>query len=159
MAGYLDTYGVSDARRIKLIKRFAIGAVSAAVIGLLLFLFLRNFSERRIANRFLDAVKSGQYQRAYETWGCTAANPCRDYKFEKFMEDWGPSGIYAKVKEGKYTIEDACGPGVVFTLELPGNEPVGIYVKRDDKTMSYAPWPRCPGRHLHLWEFIKSRFS
>jgi len=159
MTGYLDSYGVADVRRIKIIKRIAIITVTALVAGLILFLFLRNFSERRVADRFLSTVKAREYPKAYEIWGCTAAAPCRDYKFEKFMEDWGPTGLYAKVNEGRFSIEDACGPGVVFTLEIPGVEAVGIYVNRTDKTMSYAPWARCPGRHLHLWEFIKSKFS
>lgn len=159
MPGYLEGYGVEEARRGQLIKRIIIGTASAAVLGLLLFLFFRNFSERRVANSFLNAVKARDYQKAYATWGCTAATPCRDYKFEKFMEDWGPNGVYAKANDAHYSIEDACGGGVVFTLEMPGVEPLGIYVNRQDRTVSYAPWPRCPGRHLHLWEFIKKQFG
>jgi len=159
MADYLEGYGVEDARRGKLIKQIVIGTISAAALGLLLFLFFRNFSERRVANRFLDSVKARDYQAAYATWGCTPSTPCRDYNYQKFMEDWGPTGVYAKISEGRYSIEDACGGGVVFTLEMPGVEPLGIYVNRTDKSISYAPWPRCPGRHLHLWEFIKKQFG
>ncbi len=159
MAGYLDNYGVDDARRGKLIKQIAIGTLAVAVAGLGLWLFFRNYGERKVAHHFLDALRSKDYQSAYSLWGCTPATPCRDYDFKRFMDDWGPSGIYAKASEGRYSIEDACGPGVVFTLEVPGTESLGIYVNRQDRTISYAPWPRCPGRHLHLWEFIKSRFS
>lgn len=160
MAGYLEEYGVQDERRGRIIKRIAIIGVCSVVAGLLLFLFFRNFGERRVANAFLDSVKSKDYQKAYRLWGCTPQTPCRDYRFEKFLEDWGPNGVYKRVSEARYSIEDTCGPGVVFTLEIPGNEEaVGIYVSRTDRTISYAPWPRCPGRHLHLWEFIKSRFA
>ena len=160
MAGYLDNYGVDEARRGKLVKRIILIGLCAAVVGLAAFLFFRNFSERRVANAFLDAVKAKDYQKAYTTWGCTMEKPCRDYRFEKFMEDWGPNGVYKRVGEASYTIEDACGPGVVFTLEVPGaEEPVGIYVNRTDKVVSYAPWARCPGRHLHLWEFVKAQFG
>lgn len=158
MAGFLDEYGVQDERRNRIIKRIALVTLAVGVTTLLLWLFLRNYQERQIANRFLDAVHAKDYQKAYELWGCTAANPCRDYDFKRFMEDWGEQGVYARAAS-KYSIEDACGPGVVFTLEVPGAEAVGIYVNRADKTIGYAPWPRCPGRHLHLWEFIKSRFS
>jgi hypothetical protein len=159
MAGYLEEYGVEDTQRNRLIKRGLLALLAVVVVGLALFLFFRNFQERRVANAFLDAIRAKDYQRAHNIWGCTAANPCRDYKMDRFMQDWGPNGEYAKASEGRYSIEDACGPGVVFTLEIPGVEAVGIYVNRADKTMSFAPWPRCPGRHLHLWEFIKSRFS
>jgi hypothetical protein len=154
MAGYLEEYGVEEARRGKLLKRIALSALVAIAVGLALYFFLRNFQERRVANRFLDDLKTKNYQAAYELWGCTATSPCRDYKFEKFLEDWGPKGLYAQASEGKFTIEDACGPGVVFTLEIPGTEPLGLYVNRADKVLGYAPWPRCPGRHWHLWEFL-----
>lgn len=159
MAGYLEGYGVEDARRGRILKKVALITVVSAVVALILWLFFQNFQERRIADAFLDAVKARDYQKAYTLWGCTPANPCRDYNFQRFMDDWGPKGVYAAASSGRYSIEDACGPGVVFTLELPGAEPVGIYVNRADRTMSYAPWPRCPGRHWHLWEFLKSRFA
>jgi hypothetical protein len=32
-------------------------------------------------------------------------------------------------------------------------------VNADNNTLSYAISPRCPGKHLQIWEFIKSRFS
>jgi hypothetical protein len=75
------------------------------------------------------------------------------------MEDWGPKGQYANVKAARVSIVDSCGDGVVSTLVLPNTEPFGLYVERSTKVLSFAPWPRCPGRHLHLWEFIRSRFS
>lgn len=158
MAGYLDSYGVADQRREGKIKTIAIAVAVIAVAGLAGFLFFRTFSERRVANSFLDTLRAQDYAGAYRTWGC--ATPCRDYPLNKFMEDWGPKGVYAKAPaQGRYTISDICGEGVVFTLETPGTDPVGIWVSRTDHAMSFAPWPRCPGRHLHLWEFIRSRFS
>jgi hypothetical protein len=159
MAGYLEDYGVQDAQRAKIVKRTLIVGFFTILLGLILFFFFRNFPERRVANEFLDAIRAKDYQRGYTLWGCTPSTPCRDYSLQRFMDDWGPNGVYSRATSGHYSIEDACGPGVVFTLEVPGAEAIGIYVSRTDKTISYAPWPRCPGRHLHLWEFLKSRFS
>jgi hypothetical protein len=157
MSGYLDSYGVADRRREGLIKRVAIGSIIVIVVGLAVFFILHNLSERRVANRFLDAVRAKDYALAYRDWGC--ATPCKDYPLEKFMEDWGPNGVYKNAAQGHFTTVDTCGEGVVLTLEMPGVEPVGLWVDRQTQTMSYAPWPRCPGRHLHVWEFIKSKFS
>ena len=156
MSGFLDNYGVADQRREGLVKRVVIMSLTVAVIGIVLFFFLRTFREERVANSFLDSVRAHDYPQAYKTWGC--AIPCKDYPLNKFMEDWGPTGIYKSANDAKFTIADVCGTGVVLTLEMPNNDPTGIWVDRKDRTMSFAPWARCPGRHLHLWEFVKSKF-
>ncbi|HZT38473.1 MAG TPA: hypothetical protein VFA28_11275 [Bryobacteraceae bacterium] len=159
MAGYLDTYGVQDAKREKRWKWILLTSAAAAVIGLALFLFFRNFREERAAKAFLEALRAHDYQGAYQRWGCTAQNPCRDYSFQKFMEDWGPNGQYKNVNAVQFTTVDACGQGVVLTVEYPNAEPFGLWVDRSTQTLGFAPWPRCPGRHWHLWDFIKSRFG
>ncbi len=159
MAGYLDTYGVQDAKREKRWKWIILVSAAVVVIGLVLFLFFRNFREERAARAFLDALRAHDYQRAYELWGCTPQNPCRDYSFQKFMEDWGPNGQYKNVNAVQFTTVDACGQGVVLTVEYPNAEPFGLWVDRSTKTLGFAPWPRCPGRHWHLWDFIRSRFG
>jgi hypothetical protein len=159
MAGYLDTYGVSDQKRERLTKKIVIALLITAVVGLSLFLFFRNFSEKRVAGSFFDALRANDHREAYRIWGCTEQTPCRDYSFEKFMEDWGPQGAYSNIHEARVTTVDACGEGVVLTVSVPNVEPFGIWVERSTHTMSFAPWPRCPGRHLRIWEFLKNRFS
>jgi len=57
------------------------------------------------------------------------------------------------------TVVDSCGGGVVTTIEFPNAQPFGLWVDRGNKTLSYAPWPRCPGRHWHFLEFIQRQFS
>jgi len=54
---------------------------------------------------------------------------------------------------------DSCDSGVVFDIEYPGADEFGLWVERQTKIISFAPWPRCPGRHLQIWQFIKSRFG
>ena len=159
MAGYLDTYGVKDLRRERRTKRIIIGVVLAAVVGLALFFFLRNFQEKRVVNRFFDALRANNHQEAYRIWGCTPENPCRDYSFEKFMEDWGPGQMYGNAAAARITTVDACGEGVVMTIAFPNAEPFGIWVDRKTRTLGFAPWPRCPGRHLNFGGFFRSFFS
>ena len=159
MAGYLDTYGVADEKRSRMTKRIALWTVAAVIAGFILFLIFHNFSEKRAVAHFLDAIRAGSYQDGYRMWGCTPSTPCRDYSFEKFMEDWGPKGQYANAKALRTTTVDSCGTGVVSTVEYPGADPFGLYVDRSTKTLSFAPWPRCPGRHWHLWEFIQRLFG
>jgi hypothetical protein len=159
VAGYLDTYGVADARRERRWKAIVLGVLAFAIVALVVFLFFRNRAEKGVANNFLDALRAHNYQRAYQIWGCTPESPCRDYSMQKFMEDWGPNGLYRNAGAIHFTMVDACGAGVVLTVQYPNAEPFGLWVDRSTKVMGFAPWPRCPGRHWHLWEYLKSRFS
>ncbi len=159
MAGYLDTYGVAEQKRERRTKQILIVTGVTLAVALLLFLFFRNFSEKRAVSHFLDAVRAGKYQDAYHMWGCTPETPCRDYGFDKFMEDWGPKGQYAGGQGARVVNVDACGEGVVMTLQVPNNEPVGIWVQRKTDVLGFAPWPRCPGRHWRFGDFFKRIFG
>src|SRR5690242_8049896 len=92
MAGYLEDYGVEEARRGRLIKRIVISVVVLAVVGGIAHFSLRSYSAKRQVDNFLLALRNKDYQTAYRMWGCTENSPCRDYTFDKFMEDWGPKG-------------------------------------------------------------------
>lgn len=160
MAGYLDSYGVTDHKRERRIKQILLGTALAAIVVFAGIVFLRNFQEKRAVNRFFDALKAGNHQEAYRIWGCTPESPCRDYAFEKFMEDWGPGGAYGKADAARITTVDSCGAGVVMTIHYPQTEPFGIWVDRQTHTLGFAPWHRCPGRHLNLrgfWENLTNR--
>lgn len=159
MGGYLDTFGVTDAKRERRTKQVVIVVASVAAAALLLFLFFRNFQEKRTLSRFLDAVRAKNYQQAYQIWGCTPQAPCRDYAFEKFMEDWGPQGQLGKVENAQVGNVDSCGNGVVMTLEIPNAEPTGIWAERGSGTLGFAPWPRCPGRHFNPGGLFRNWFS
>jgi hypothetical protein len=157
MSGYLEEYGVEEQHRAFIVKRVAIGVAAALLVALVLFLVLHNRSEKKAGENFLAALRAGNYQHAYVLWGCTAAKPCPDYSYQKFLEDWGPKGVYADSKDGRIANVDSCGDGVVLTMNFPKTDPFGMYVDRSTKTLGFAPWPRCPGRHWHLWDFIKSK--
>ncbi len=157
MAGYLDNYGAGDDTRSRIVKKAALYTVIAAVVVLAAFLFFHNRTETNRVREFLSQIRSQNYQQAYQMWGCTPQTPCRDYAFQKFMEDWGPQGRYPDPNATRLTTVDSCGTGVVVTIEYPNAEPFGLYVDRQKKDIGFAPWPRCPGRHWHFWEFIQRK--
>lgn len=159
MAGYLDEYGVADARREHNVKRIAIGLAILVLVGLGVFFFFRNRAEERVMNGFLAALRDKRYQEAYAMWGCTPQTPCPYYSPERFTDDWGPSGNYKNPEGMKIENVDACDTGVVFDVSYPGADDQGLWVERKTKFISYAPWPRCPGPHLQIVEFLKSRFG
>ncbi len=157
MAGYLDEYGVQDARRERLTKRIVIWGLAALIVGTSVFFYFRDWSEERVMDRFIALLKQQQYQEAYRMW--ETPDSARLYPPEKFTEDWGPAGSYKNAASLKIEDVDTCNAGVVFNIAYPGTENFGLWVERKTGIISFAPWPRCPGAHLQIWEFLKSRFG
>ena len=162
MSSYLETYSAAEehhAGRIRLIKRISVAAVSAIIVGLILFGIFRNRSEEQQARTFLGFLNAKDYQAAYRMWGCTDTHPCPDYPLNKFMDDWGPKSTHADESSAQIGLSQSCGSGVLIRIDYKGPlEPVPLWVERDGKTISFAPWPECPGRHLHLGAWLRSLF-
>jgi len=157
MAGYLDEYGVKDARRERVTKQILIWGALAVLVGVSAFFYFRNFSEERVVDRFINLLKQQQYQQAYKMW--ETPESAKFYPPGKFTEDWGPMGAYKNAAALRIQNVDACDAGVVFGMSYPGADDFGLWVERKTGIVSFAPWTRCPGRHLQIWEFIKSRFG
>jgi hypothetical protein len=157
MAGYLDEYGVVDARREQRRKRIVLWSVLAVIAGGSAFLYFRNWTEERALNHFVTLLQQQKYQEAYQLW--QTPEIAKFYPPEKFAQDWGASGEYKNASALQIRGADSCDAGVVFDMAYPGTEDFGLWVERKTKIISFAPWPRCPGPHLQIWRFIKSRFG
>jgi len=159
MAGYLDAYGAGDDKRERLVKRILIWGLVAVVAGAALYFAFRNYSEEQVVKKFFTLLQSKDYQSAYKMWGCTQDTPCKYYPPDKFNADWGPGSAFGSLTAGTIQNVDACGTGVVFNLQIPNAEEIGLWVERDTGILSFAPWPRCPGPHLQVWKFLKSKLG
>ena len=163
MASYLEAYGAAEehrAKRVQLIKNSAIVLVSALVIGLIAYGIFKNHSEEQQAKTFVSLLQAHDYQGAYKLWGCSETNPCKDYPFDRFMEDWGPKSAHAEQSSAQIGLSQSCGSGVVIRLDYKGSEaPVSLDIERSTKVISFAPWAECPGRHLHIGAWLRSLFS
>jgi hypothetical protein len=143
MPGYLDSYGAGEERRIRIIKTILISVVSAVVLGGILFFVFHNFREERQVKQFLALLKSGDYKGAYALFGCTDAEPCRGYAFDKFMEDWGPASGH-NLANARVTGSRSCGSGVILTVEYGQNQQEKLWVERKDRTVGFPPFQGCP---------------
>lgn len=146
MTGFLDSYGAGVERREKIVKRLVLGGLAALAIAVTLYFVFRNWGEDRQARLFLDLLKKQDYQSAYQLWGCTPAAPCRDYRFERFMEDWGPKSPHGNVAAARIAKTRSCAGGVIYTLEYGKDDSLLLWVGRQDKVLGYAPWPSCNPR-------------
>jgi hypothetical protein len=146
MAGYLDNYGAGEERREKTIKRLVLITITVIVAAGILFFIFKNYRQERQVNRFLDLLAHQDYQAAYALWGCTAANPCRDYQFAAFMQDWGPQSEHADPKAYHITKTRSCGSGVIVTVDSTkaNKQEDKLWVQRSDLTIGFSPLPGCP---------------
>jgi len=164
MAGYLESYAAIEERKARNRQRLKLGiilTVCALIVAAILFVLFRNYPEEQLAKTFLRDLQSRQYQQAYRMFGCSDQNPCRDYAFGKFLEDWGPNSPYADAANARIAMVESCGSSSYVRLEFPKAEPVALMVDRSTSVVSFAPsnWIECPGRHWHIWQFIKGLFG
>lgn len=164
MSSYLEAYGAAEqhrARIIGLLKNCSIALAGVLVAGLILFVIFKNYTEERRVKDFLGLLAAGNYPVAYAMWGCTETRPCPEYQYPKFLDDWGPKSEHANASgAASIGLSEACGSGVVIQLNYKSAEdPVALWVEHDTGTISFAPWPECPGRHLHFGAWLKSVFG
>jgi hypothetical protein len=159
VAGYLENYGVSDARRERIIRRTVLALLIVTVASTSLYFLLRDWPQRRVVNQFLSELQKKDYKAAYALWGCTDQTPCRYYAFDKFLEDWGPNSPFANAAQAKRTGSEHCGTGVFVWVAAPGKPPAVLWVEKSNNVIGFAPWEECPGKKWRLVEFIRSRFG
>lgn len=145
MAGYLEEYGVADARRGKIIRWIVIVAVSLTAIGLIAYFTLRTWPAKRDVRAFLSLLERKDYQGAYRAWGC--AKTCRDYSFERFLSDWGPRSEFAEVSKASIKRARVCGnDDVIVTLTSPKGQETPLMYEHGNRTLGFSPWPICDPR-------------
>lgn len=162
MSSYLEAYGSSEeqkAKRAKLLKRGLVLLILLLIAAGLGYIFFKNHSEEQRVKGFLEELRKQDFQAAYRMWGCTESTPCRDYAFPKFMDDWGPKGSHADIGSAHIGMSQSCGTGVILRVDYRGAEPVPLWVERGTHLVSFAPWPECPGKHLHIGTFLRSLFQ
>jgi len=125
-------------------------ALAIALIVVVYFAF-RYYPEKKAAEHFLDALVTGDTQRAYQLW-----KPSESYKLGDFLADWGPEGYYGPVKS--YSIVKASARrganGVVVLVEVSPYAPmpdrndveksrrtkqISVWVNSADKSFSFPP--------------------
>lgn len=138
MQSYLETYGAGDQKRERLIKRAVILVavlLGAAALG---WYFFRNFKEDRRVSEFVGLLQKKDYPAAYAMWGCTVDKPCRDYDYQRFLEDWS-AGAHADASAVQVNETRNCSGGIIRALKYP-TDTVLIFVSRSDLQISFPPW-------------------
>jgi len=146
MAGYLEGYGAGDERRERIWKRIGLALLILLVASGAAYWFLRNYREERQLKTFFDLVRSHKHQEAYAMWAChDEATKCRDYPYEKFLEDWGPNSS-RKIEAMQVVRTRSCSNGIIRVLRFGERDEEFLYVNRADLKLSTIPWAQCNPR-------------
>lgn len=162
MSSYLEAYGASEARRerrVHIIKITSIVLACVLVAGLILYGIFRNYGEEQQAKTFIGLLRAHDYQRAYQLW-CTPSSPCPAYPYSKFLDDWGQQSAHADESSAHIGAIESCGSGVEIRIDYNGSEePVPLWIERESKVISFAPYAECPGRHWQFGAFFRQLFG
>ena len=112
-----------------------VGLALAVITGCLLLYRFANFREERAVRQFLDKLRVGDYQQAYQAWG-----PSSTYSYADFTSDWGERGYYGKVTSYKILDSQTTGSGVIVYVEFDHlKKPLAFWVDRKTRTLGFAP--------------------
>jgi hypothetical protein len=163
MASYLEGYGETQARRSRKLRWLIITPIVLIVLGTVLYFKFRDYPEHRRAAQFLEFLQKKDYKAAYALWGCTDQKPCPQYTFDKFMEDWGPTGPFKNPEQAHIAENKGCKGGVISLVRTPGQEDVQLWVDRRTEEIGFAPWrlkPIPPGFRAHfaswMWDITRN---
>src|SRR5882757_7171100 len=109
MQSFLDRYDEGHDQRAKRRKRIMLGVLIVITGVIAVYLGLHNRQQKARVTQFMELLQKHDYTAAYRLWGCTESKPCPDYKFDKFMEDWGPQSKYAQIGSFNIAKSRACG--------------------------------------------------
>ena len=136
---YLGSYESRGLRRERLFKWGLVALAAAVALGTVYYVIFRNWREELLARRFLKTVQQGDYQTAYEIWGCSVSEPCRYYPYEEFLEDWGPEAPYGEMREFSLGRSYTQPNGVIVRYSINGSEGNPLWVELDPPKVNFAP--------------------
>jgi hypothetical protein len=142
----------SEEPKSKLRRYVITGAVFVLLLTLGLWYLFRFYPEKKTLEHFLDTLVAGDTYKAYhDIW-----KPSPSYRYEDFLDDWGPAGYYGPVKS--YRIVTMQKPrnatGVIVVVELSPFQPfppesdavknrrtkeARIWVESKDKSLGFPP--------------------
>jgi hypothetical protein len=147
MSSYLAGYGEGEERKAKLFKLAVIGIPAALLLGVAVYFFARHFPQRQQLGAFLDDLQNGRHPAAYARFGCTAETPCRDYKYENFLRDFGPQGEFKNLPQRPVNEKWSCEGGIIRGFDVGPDRELVLFIAHGDSRLSYAPprrgWRGC----------------
>jgi hypothetical protein len=157
MGSYLQSYGEGEERRNRIVKILIFSVIGLLILLWALYLFFHNYSQKQTVSRFLEQVNKHDYAAAYADWGCTTAAPCKNYDYNRFLQDWGPDKKISS--PWKIASVDGCKAFVTVNVQATGSELESLAVQRGSKTIMFAPAAECQEPQWRWKQFFRRMFG
>ncbi|MBC7924423.1 MAG: hypothetical protein H7039_02095 [Bryobacteraceae bacterium] len=138
---YLEGYGVGQARQERLVAIIFASLIAVILAGVVFYFWQRDRTETQKVSAFLDALRIGDHKAAYTFWGCSYEQPCRDYPYSRFLEDWGTSTARLDAVSARSDGGQHCKAGRIEVVRYSDQREVQLWVERKTQVIGYAPWP------------------
>ena len=152
-----QTYGEGEERRNRVVKILILSIIGLLILLWAFYLFFHNYAEKKTVSRFLEQVNKHDYAGAYADWGCTTAAPCKNYDYNRFLQDWGPDKKISSPWE--IVSVDGCKAFVTVNVQASGSELESLGVQRGSKTLMFAPAAECQEPQWRWKQFFRRIFG
>ncbi len=146
MSGYLEEYGAGEETRENRVRNVILIVLAVLIAGGFAFYLFRPFHQISVAKSFLSRVRAQDYPGAYAAWGCTGTHPCKDYTYQKFLEDWGPKSPASASPNLRIADAESCGAGEIVTVNVGSGDRQKLFVEKGSDSLSFSPVQVCPGK-------------
>ncbi|MEX2304125.1 MAG: hypothetical protein WD733_24480 [Bryobacterales bacterium] len=137
---FLAEYGQADRRYEKIVTIAGYALLAAIVLGSVYWLFFRNWQEERRVDQFLSLLQQKSYEQAYDLWGCTVEQPCPNYSYQKFLEDWGPGSSLGAVNSYDVGRSYDQESGVIILVLVNGRRIPNLWVEKNNRVIGFSPY-------------------
>ena len=140
--GYLEQYSDAETRQERLetlLKRTVVILLVVGALGGSFYLWFKNYKEEKRVEQFLTTLDRGDYPAAYAFWGCRVEEPCPNYDFKSFLEDWGPSSPIGKLQNYRLVRSRERDSGVVVTIMANNQPEIKLWVEKKNGILGFSP--------------------
>jgi hypothetical protein len=134
-----------DESRSRRRRNFIIVGVFVVLILAWVVYHLRNYPERRAADKFFTALQNQNIEGAYALWlqdSNWKQQPQKytQYSYGDFSQDWGPSGQWGIIKSHLINCSLSSGSGAIVQVTVNGRaEHAYVWVDKGNKTLHFSP--------------------
>lgn len=140
----MDAQQYDEARDRRKRNYIIIGVIATLILAWVVF-HMRNYPERRTAEKFFAALQAQDLQTAYAIWQKDPdwkqhLGKYPQYSFGDFTRDWGPSGDWGVIKSHRVDCSYSSGSGVIVQATVNDRaEHTYVWVDKGDKTLHFSP--------------------
>jgi hypothetical protein len=126
-------------------RNFIIAGVLIVLILAWLTYHMRNYPERRAADKFFSALQHQDIEGAFALWlkdPDWKQHPQKysQYAFGDFSQDWGPASEWGTIKSYEVNCSYSGGSGVIVQVTVNHRaQHAYVWVDKHDKTLHFSP--------------------